>query len=127
MFDVVTNRETKQTSDYLADDSFRWFARFLLEGKIVTELSGFDQLLNDSPGLITRRAPSSKVTILVSTLCEEGIDSAAALREHWAEKDDTLLFKQLKGWIRREEMAQAKRIWIEAVRKNVKIWKDRKE
>lgn len=127
MFDVVTNRETKQTSDYLANDSFRWFARFLLEGKIVTELSGFDQLLNDSPGLITRRAPSSKVTILVSTLCEEGIDSAAALREHWAEKDDTLLFKQLKGWIRREEMAQAKRIWIEAVRKNVKIWKDRKE
>lgn len=127
MYDVVTNRETKQTSDFLPDDSFRWFGRFLLEGKVITELSGLDQFLNDSPGLITRRAPSSKVTILVSTLYEAGIDSAAALRKHWAEKDDKLLFKQLKGWIRRDDMSQAKRLWIEAVRKNVKTWNDSKK
>jgi hypothetical protein len=127
MYDVVTIRETKQTSDFLPDDSFRWFARFLLEGKAISELSGLDQLLNDSPGIITRRAPSSKVTILVSMLREEGIDSAAALRKHWAEKDDKLLFKQLKAWIKPNDLSQAKRLWIDAVRKNVKTWNDTKQ
>lgn len=127
MYEVVNNRETKQTSDFLPDDSFRWFARFLLEGKVIPELAGLDQLLNDSPALITRRTPSSKVTILVSTLSGAGIDSAGALRKHWAEKDDKLLFKQLKGWIKSDDMSRAKRLWIEAIRQNVKQWNDNKK
>jgi hypothetical protein len=54
-----------------------------------------------------------------------GIDSASALRKHWAEKDDKFLFKNLKGWIKRESQSQAKKLWIDAVKQNVKIWKNR--
>jgi ATP-dependent RNA helicase DHX37/DHR1 len=126
MYDVVSNRATKQTSDFLPDDSYHWFARFLLEGKVIPELAGLDQYLTESPAIITRRTPSAKVTTLVSTLSGAGIDSAGALRKHWAEKDDKLLFKQLRGWIKSCDTSQAKRLWIEAVRKNVKLWNDNK-
>ena len=64
-----------------------------------------------------------KVSILVSTLSAAGVDSASALRKHWAEKDDKFLFKLLKNWIKREHHSKAKGIWIETVKQNIKMWK----
>jgi hypothetical protein len=125
MYEALQNSDVTRSSDFLPDDSFRWFARFLLEGKVIKELSGLDQFMNESPALITRKTPSVKVNMLVGSLSSAGIDSAAALRKHWADHDDKFLFKHLKNWIKREHDAEAKKIWIDAVRRNIKRWKER--
>ena len=119
MFDAL--QESKQTTSFMPDDSFRWFARFLLEGKIIKELQSLESMLSDSPAIITRRTPVSKVALLVSCLASEGIDSAAALRSHWAQVDNKFLFPQLKAWVKKEHHAEAKKLWIEVVRKSVRL------
>lgn len=90
------------------------------------ELEGIQGMLNDDPKIITRRVHVSKVTLLVSDLSGAGIDSAAALRKHWAERDNKFLFKCLKKWIKPEYQQDAKNIWIRAVKENVKQWSERK-
>jgi ATP-dependent RNA helicase DHX37/DHR1 len=127
LYDVLQNQEAKHSSIVLVGESFRWFARFLLEGKVIPELVGLDQLMNDKPAIITQRTPSAKVNMLVGRLSGEGIDSARALRKHWAENDDKFLFKELKKWIKHENQFDAKKIWIDAVRTNIKMWNDEKK
>jgi len=124
MYETLNCSNRKGNSGFLREDSFRWFARFLWEGKIISEFNGLPQLMNDSPSLITQRTPSTKVNMLVTSLARAGIDSAAALRKHWSEEDDKFLFLQLKKWIKREYHSKAKRIWIEGVSQNIKRWKD---
>ena len=110
----------------MQDDSFRWFARYVLEGKVFSELSGLLAMLNDEPAIITRRRPSKKVTLLVSALSQSSIDSAAALQKHWAEKDNKFLFKELKPWIKKDCVDEAKRTWIAAVNARVGAWRQGK-
>ena len=110
----------------LQDDSYRWFARYLLEGKVLPELSGLSELLNDEPAIITRRKPIKKIVVLVSALTDAGVDSAMALRKHWAEKDDKFLFKMLKPWVKQDSAEKVKTLWIGAVIANVNMWRGNK-
>jgi ATP-dependent RNA helicase DHX37/DHR1 len=121
MFPLI--QTPQRATNFMVDDSFRWFARFLLEGKVLPELSGLAGLLNDDTSLITRKAPSGKVALLVSALSTAGIDSAAALRNYWDTVDNKYLFKHLKSWIKPEKAAEAKRLWIETVKRNVLVAK----
>lgn len=121
LYKTLQSLNGKQAAGFLADDSFRWFARFLLEGKVFPELEGLE--LNDNPTLITRRSPSAKVHLLVGALSGAGIDSGRALCKYWAEVDDKFLFKQLKAWIKHEKQLEAKKLWIKVVRNNIKQWK----
>jgi ATP-dependent RNA helicase DHX37/DHR1 len=127
MYEKVHNgSQKKQNSAVMRDDSFRWFGRYLLEGKIFPELSGLLPMLNDEPSIITRRRPAKKVMLLVSALSDAGVDSASALQKHWAEKDDKFLAKALKLWVKRDCMDEAKRIWINNTLTRVNVWKCRK-
>ena len=119
MYDVLKSPEAKNSPEFLPDDSFRWFARFLWEGKVIKEFAGLLDLMNDSPALITQKSPSGKVSMLVNSLSENGIDSARALLKHWSEVDEKFLFKHLKSWIKPEHRQTAKKIWMHAVRKNI--------
>eukprot|EP00559_Dactyliosolen_fragilissimus_P005827 CAMPEP_0184858454 /NCGR_PEP_ID=MMETSP0580-20130426/3549_1 /TAXON_ID=1118495 /ORGANISM="Dactyliosolen fragilissimus" /LENGTH=1442 /DNA_ID=CAMNT_0027354605 /DNA_START=156 /DNA_END=4481 /DNA_ORIENTATION=+ len=80
------------------EDVFRWFARSLLEGKVLVELTELKDHLNDNPDIITRKKPMSKVVILVSALASKEIDSKHKLIRYWAEKDDKFLFHILERW-----------------------------
>jgi Helicase associated domain (HA2) len=124
MYKALTAPETSATPDFVSDDSFRWFARFLWEGKVIPELAGLHPLWNDSADLITRKSPSSKVSLLVSSLVGAGIDSASALRKHWATIDEKFLFKCVKSWVKPGQHTEAKQMWINAVRKNIMKWKE---
>jgi ATP-dependent RNA helicase DHX37/DHR1 len=119
MYEMIQNESQaeskKQNPALVKDDSFRWFARLLLEGKIIPELTGLSSLLNEDPSIITRRKPMKRATLLVSALSDEGVDSARALQKHWAEKDDKFLAKYLKAWVRDECLDNAKTMWINAV------------
>lgn len=127
MFHCLQSPEARHNPDFFLDDSFRWFARFFLEGKVIPELQPLGELLNDRPTIVTRRTPVAKVSMLVSALAGAGIDSASALRKHWAEKDDKFLFKHLKNWVKRESQSEAKKLWIQAVKQNIKIWNTRND
>lgn len=124
MFEALQSSEAKRSGHFLVDDSFRWFARFLLEGKVLCELKGLSDMLNDEPSIITRKKPMKKVALLVSALSSAGVDSARALRKHWVEVDDKFLFPHLKNWTKPEHKADVKRMWIAAVKANVKKWND---
>jgi len=127
MYDIVKKEgqssQKKQSSAVMPDDSFRWFARYLFEGKVFAELSGLLAMLNDEPAIITRRRPSKKVALLVSALSQSGIDSAAALQKHWVEKDNKFLFKELKPWIKKDCVEASKQSWIVAVNTLVQEWR----
>jgi ATP-dependent RNA helicase DHX37/DHR1 len=123
MSDALHTLETKASHEFLSDDTFRWFGRFLLEGKVIPELSSLAQLMNDGPDMITRKCPSSKVGLLVGSLRAAGVDSAGALRTHWAQNDDKFLFKSIISWVKPEYHAKAKKIWVDIVRQGIKEWK----
>jgi len=127
MYEIIQKEsksdQKKQSSAAMQDDSFRWFARYLLEGKVFSELSGLLPILNDEPAIITSRKPAKKVMLLVSALSDAGVDSGAALQKHWTEKDNKFLFKALKPWVKKNRVEEAKRLWITAVNSNVDAWK----
>jgi hypothetical protein len=125
MFDALQNG-AKQSHGVLVDDSFRWFARFLLEGKVLEDFKHLPSMLNEEPAIITRRKPSSKVALIVSALSNAGIDSASALRKHWAESDNKFLFKQMKSWTKVDCVGDLKQIWIKTVKKEVESWSKEK-
>jgi len=100
-------------------DSYRWFARLLLEGKIIKELKGLPVMLNEHPNIFTKKKPLSKVAIFLSSLSDNKIDSVETLTRYWAEKDQKFLYKQLKSWIKKQDVSQAKKLWIDTVKTRV--------
>ena len=76
-------------------------------------------MLNDDPAIKTRKKPVRKVALILSTLSRAGIDSASGLTRHWAEVDSKFLFGHLKSWIKKEEVSNAKRLWINVVKKKI--------
>ena len=104
-------------------DSFRWFARALLEGKVMKELENLPSMLNDSPAIITARKPDAKVVMLVSACAENGVDNGPALRRHWAEVNEQFLFRELKAWTKKESFDEAKRLWVNVVKQMVHSWR----
>ena len=115
---------SKHSPHYGPGDEYRWFARFLLEGKVVANLEPLRDLLNDDPTVITsgKGSSSKKAVLLVSALESAGICTAQGLREHWVAADDTFLFKYLKHWVRQDDTDKVRalqRLWITAVRECV--------
>lgn len=97
---------------FTEDDLFRWFGRFLLEGKIFSELKAMENMLNDPPSVVTRKISSSKVIALVSTLSRHGIDNKHSLIHHWTKVNDKFLFSLMKKWVRPEQAPAFKTMWI---------------
>jgi ATP-dependent RNA helicase DHX37/DHR1 len=127
MYEALHDSKAKQTSTFMLDDSFRWFGRFLFEGEVLPELKGMSAMLNDEPSVITRKAPVAKVALLVAALAGSGVDSAAALRKHWAEVDDKFLFSILKRWVKDDQGKDLTRLWISCVKANIRIWENSKK
>lgn len=109
----------KGSKHVMADDAYRWFARYLLEGKVFDKLKNLRVMLNEDPSIITRKKPSSKVAMLVSALSQNNISSAKALIRYWATKDKTFLFKNLKSWVKKENAEDAKTLWINFVKEKL--------
>ena len=88
-----------------------------MEGKVVEELKELTPFLNDSPSIMTSKTPVGKVGLITSALSDAEIDSCSKLLRHWAVVDNKFLFKTLKKWVKPEFTSQAKRLWIESVKK----------
>jgi ATP-dependent RNA helicase DHX37/DHR1 len=118
MHDALGTPEAKHSVCFQSDDNYRYFARHLLEGKVIPEFKQLSSLLNASPSIITSKTPVAKAGLLVSALSDADVDSASALRRHWSNVDNKFLFKNLKGWVKPECAPEAKEIWIDAVKAN---------
>ena len=114
----------KGSKNIMSDDPYRWFARYLLEGKVFKELKSLKGFLNDDPSIITRKKPSTKIGLLVSTLSGNGISSADDLIKYWVEKDSKFLFKNLKSWVKKENASEVKKMWIDMVKKRTVEWSE---
>jgi ATP-dependent RNA helicase DHX37/DHR1 len=95
----------------------RWFARLLLEGRVLEDLAPLCKTpdggtcLNDPPALITHRRPVRKVMEVVKPLVDRGgVASLRQLREQWA-KDPRFLRAGLKMWVRPEHQQLFQQIW----------------
>lgn len=117
MYEALRTPEARNSVHFQLDDSYRYFARFLLEGKVFADLENLETFLNDSPSIITGKTPYGKVRLLVSALENAGVDTAAKLRHHWSKIDNKFLFKTLKSWTKQDCSSQAKKLWIATVKK----------
>jgi Oligonucleotide/oligosaccharide-binding (OB)-fold len=125
MFDALQTTEAKHSSNFMSDDSFRWFGLYLFEGKVFPEMKGLADMLNESPSIITRHTPVAKVALVVSALSGAGVDSASALRKYWAEVDNKFLFSSLKRWVKDDRVSDFKKLWIVCVKEQVRHWQER--
>jgi hypothetical protein len=125
-YEILQEFPTNKT--FFRDNSFRYFARFLLEGKVIASFKSF--VWNDNPAIITRRPHIGKVSQLVSSLTSAGVDSVAALRKHWAEIDRNFLREEIwKGWLKSEFQndSKTKKLWKTMVNENIQLWKKQME
>ena len=90
---------------------------------VYAELKPCVEMLNDSPMIITRGHPIRKVATIVSALAGAGIDSASALRKHWAEQNPKFLFDHVLNWVKKEYVIEFKKIWMKLVKEHSLVWK----
>jgi len=132
--------EYPKTKHFLAEDaSSRYFARFLLEGKVFSELNNNNNnnnrqnlllLYTDDPSIVTRSSSFfvKKVTLLVSALSSHGIDSKQSLCRHWATIDKTFLYPILsQHWIREDQKNTFQSLWKTMVLKYIHEWKEQQQ
>lgn len=117
MHEALRRPEARNSVHFQPDDCYRYFARYLLEGKVFAGLEDLAPFLNDSPSIITGKTPYGKVSLIVSALENAGIDNAGKLRNHWSKVDNKFLFKTLKKWTKHDCTSQARELWIATVRK----------
>jgi ATP-dependent RNA helicase DHX37/DHR1 len=106
-------------SSFLPDDSFRWFGRYLLEGKVIPEMIDLEEMLNESPAAMTRQSLTKKVTLLASRLASGNVHNLGALRIQWATVSKTFLFSELKMWVKEENRADAMVLLKKVVQKEI--------
>jgi len=97
------------------DDCYRWFARSLLEGKVIDKLRPLYKVLDDDVAIITKRKADHKVISLVSALSSAKIDSLSSLRKHWKNIDSKFLLNEVMSWINHDSRKEAKQLWISTV------------
>lgn len=107
------------TKKIQSDDVYRWFARYLLEGKVFNELKDLKDMLNDDPSIITRKKPATKISLIISALSSKNVQSAEDLVDVWTQDDNKFLFKYLKNWVKKDNIPEAKKLWISMVRQRV--------
>mmetsp|Transcript_1640 Transcript_1640/g.2216 ORF Transcript_1640/g.2216 Transcript_1640/m.2216 type:complete len:421 (-) Transcript_1640:188-1450(-) len=102
-----------------ADEEFcaRWFARLLLEGKILPDLKLLTakNMLNDPPAHITLKKPKKKVILLVTAIMDNGVCSKSNLQEIWS-KNKSFLFSFLTLWIKQDFKASWEQLWSHIVK-----------
>jgi ATP-dependent RNA helicase DHX37/DHR1 len=100
--------------DKQGDLEFRWFARLLLEGKVLPELAVLTTreggCLNDPPSLITLGRPVRKVFEMVQPLVDHGVASEEALRQR-LRQDKKFLRAACQRWVKPEHQGLFKEAW----------------
>lgn len=93
-------------------DRFKWFARFLLEGKVFPALTEFVPFLLSAPVTMikTWAKLQPRTEILLSELVSENADSKMALKAAW-KKNATFLLAAYKEWVPQSKHGEVSLMW----------------
>jgi ATP-dependent RNA helicase DHX37/DHR1 len=114
----TTGVTTKSASaDMKASElEYRWFARFLLEGKVVPVLAQLTEQLKINPNWITGNHLDKRIMLLISALQTKQVSSRAQLRRVWAEGGADFLFREVRSCVRDAQHHVLEHIWPVAVK-----------
>ncbi|GAB9472104.1 Atp-dependent RNA helicase [Globisporangium polare] len=90
---------------------YRWFAKFLLDGQVVTGLKPFASALKEPSHMLIRKKFDKKIQLLVHKLQKRRVGSRAQLAAVWRDDDPTFLRTELKAWIKEDHQALFSKSW----------------
>jgi hypothetical protein len=97
-----------------------------LEGKVLSGLKKVAKSAgSDGPSNnYARNTCSQGWDCELAALSSAGVDSASALRQHWAETDRKFLFQiVIQSWTKAEHTIKVKQVWMDLVKRNIHLWK----
>ncbi|KAF4128928.1 Oligonucleotide/oligosaccharide-binding (OB)-fold [Phytophthora infestans] len=105
--------------DQLTSDSkdglggkYRWFAKFLLDGQVITSLLPFSSALKEPSHTLIRKKFDKKIQLLVAKLQQNRVASRRALVAKWSKEDGKLFLKaELQSWIKDSHQTAFSQAW----------------
>ena len=93
-------------------EKYKWFARFLLEGKVVPALGNFVPFLLSAPVTMIKSWAKlqPRTEVLLSELVSESVDTAASLHAAWR-RDSRFLLAAFKQWIPQSKHGELILMW----------------
>ncbi|KAG6586980.1 ATP-dependent RNA helicase [Phytophthora cinnamomi] len=106
---------------------YRWFAKFLLDGQVITSLLPFSAALKEPSHTLIRKKFDKKIQLLVAKLQQHRVASRRALVAKWSKSDGKLFLKaELQSWIKDTHQAAFSQAWGSLVKAAVQQEKKRK-
>ncbi|CAH0521923.1 unnamed protein product [Peronospora belbahrii] len=103
-------------SDVLAT-KYRWFAKFLLDGQVISSLLPFSTTLKESSQTLIRKKFDKKIQLLVATLQRNGVASRQALVAKWSTLNGKFFLKtELQNWIQDTHQRVFNQAWDSIVK-----------
>ncbi|CAI5741355.1 unnamed protein product [Peronospora destructor] len=113
-------------SDGLAG-KYRWFAKFLLDGQVITGLLPFSAALKEPSHTLIRKKFDKRIQLLVAKLQRNGVASRRALVAKWSTSNGKFFLKtELQSWITDTHQAAFNQTWEFLVKAAVRNEKKRK-
>ncbi|OWZ06755.1 ATP-dependent RNA helicase [Phytophthora megakarya] len=123
---VYPDRDVSDSKDGLGG-KYRWFAKFLLDGQVITSLLPFSNALKEPSHTLIRKKFDKKIQLLVAKLQQNRIASRRALVAKWMESDGKLFLKtELQSWIKDSHQVAFSQSWGSLVKTAVQQEKKRK-
>jgi ATP-dependent RNA helicase DHX37/DHR1 len=101
-------------------DRYRFFARFLLEGRVCTPLAKYTPLLLNKPNILNKPWSKARVVAILQPLIDHQIDSRAKLVAKWT-VDKRFLLDAFALWVDSEHHQEIVGLWppVEAMAEGV--------
>ncbi|KAG7380675.1 ATP-dependent RNA helicase dhx37 [Phytophthora pseudosyringae] len=106
---------------------YRWFAKFLLDGQVLTSLLPFSGALKEPSHTLIRKKFDKKIQLLVAKLQQNRVASRRALVARWSKSDGKLFIKaELQSWIKDSHQTVFSQAWGPLVKTAVQQEKRKK-
>ncbi|KAG1691161.1 hypothetical protein DVH05_027236 [Phytophthora capsici] len=108
---VYPEQDAQDSKDGLGG-KYRWFAKFLLDGQVITGLLPFSNALKEPSHTLIRKKFDKKIQLLVAKLQQNRVASRQALVAKWSQSDGKLFLKtELQSWIKDSHQTAFTKAW----------------
>ncbi|XP_070571551.1 probable ATP-dependent RNA helicase DHX37 [Ptychodera flava] len=100
-------------------EKYKWFATFLLDGKVIATLGEYVPYLLSSPRTMVKSWAKlqPRTEVFLNALIRERVDSKKQLLQAW-EKDDKYLLSEYCEWLAESKHSEIMAVWPPAKRKD---------
>ncbi|KAL3664978.1 hypothetical protein V7S43_010153 [Phytophthora oleae] len=108
---VYPEQDAQDSKDGLGG-KYRWFAKFLLDGQVITSLLPFSNALKEPSHTLIRKKFDKKIQLLVAKLQQNRVASRRALVAKWSQSDGKFFLKaELQSWIKDSHQTTFTKAW----------------